>query len=76
MLAEHGRGAVLKSKLFKKHGNVEQKKGKIAEVRSFFPKWFCWAAAEYVADCHLLWSATGAIAILRPRVLLRFFYTF
>ena len=40
----------------RKKGMYPPQKGTHAEENAFFPERFFWAAGEYPADCHLIFS--------------------
>lgn len=50
-----GRGAIIISKLFES-GNVKDERNNCRSANGL-PIIGCWAIAEYVIDCHKLWSA-------------------
>ena len=57
----------------KKRGNAPVK-GFSAEIHTRFPPFMGWSPAEYVWDCHFLWSATFGLAFFAAEYLRGNFY--
>jgi hypothetical protein len=57
----------------KKRGNAPVK-GFAAEIHTRFPSVMGWSPAEYVWDCHFMWSATFGLVFMPQSIALRHYF--
>ena len=57
----------------KKCGNAPVK-GFAAEIHTWFPSDMGWSPAEYVWDCHFMWSATFGLVFMPQSIALRHYF--